>query len=107
MRGKLIPNQIKRQNGDGIHDSGGRLIPQEPQATQGPPPTPEELTGMALLAWHAFIEDMEGMGVITHADRAALVILCQSWAEMQESEKHIAQNGTVIKFANGTVGANP
>lgn len=108
MRGpKPIPNALKKLAGDGIHDSGGRIIPAEPQATPGAPDTPEELTGDALLAWHSFTADMDGMNVITHADRAALVILCEAWAEYQDAERHIGQNGTVIKLPNGYPGPNP
>lgn len=108
MRGrKPIPNALKRLAGDGIHDSGKRVIPEEPQATPGAPDTPEELTGDALLAWHSFNADMDGMGVITHADRAALILLCLAWAEMQSAQTHIEANGPVVKLPNNYPGPNP
>jgi len=108
MRGrKPIPSSLKKLAGDGFHDSGGRIIPDEPQAIPGAPDVPEELSGDALLAWHSFIEDTQDMNVITHADRGALIVLCETWAEMQQAARHIAKNGTVIKLPNNYPGPNP
>lgn len=105
---KPLPAAIKAINGRSPgRDSGGRLIQPEPQAKPGPPPAPDELQGKAREAWASFIADMDGMGVITHADRVALITLCQAWAEMQDAQKHIEDEGVVIQFPNGVPGANP
>jgi len=64
---------------------------------------PDELSGDALLAWERFAADME----VEQIDRSALMLLSQSWAEMMQAEKHIEQNGTVIKLPNGYPGPNP
>ena len=47
------------------------------------------------------------MEIITHADRAALITLCQAWAEMQEAQLAIEKDGPVIKLPNGYPGPNP
>ncbi len=109
MRGrKPIPNPLKRSlSHDGVHDSGGRVIPTDPQAKAGFPPVPEELEGDALLAWHKWVEEFGPMNVTTHAERAALIILSKRWAEMVLAQRHIDAHGPVIKFPNGVIGSNP
>jgi P27 family predicted phage terminase small subunit len=66
--------------------------------------TPEELSGNALLAWHAFAAEL---GEVLPEDRAALIVLSLAWAEMQDAERHIQANGTIIKQPNGWPGPNP
>lgn len=64
---------------------------------------PDELSGGALLAWDRFISDID----LEQIDRTAMTLLCQSWAEMMDAERHIETNGTVIKLPNGYPGPNP
>lgn len=66
---------------------------------------PEELAGDALLAWNEFCAD--AADYITPADRAAMILLCNAWAEMKEAARQIEAKGTVIKLPNGYPGPNP
>jgi P27 family predicted phage terminase small subunit len=63
---------------------------------------PEELNGDSLLAW-----DMFDGGTVEAQDRPAMILLCQSWAEMVGADRHVEKNGTVIKLPNGYPGPNP
>ncbi len=65
---------------------------------------PKELSGKARIAWKRFSKQLE---LIQPKDRAALIVLCQSYAEMQAANEHIEVEGAVITYANGMVGLNP
>lgn len=102
MKGrKPLPNQLKRVLGDGVHDSGGRLIGNEPQPQPGVPDCPRTLKGPEKKAWQMFAQELESMGVATKADRAALVMLSQCWSQLEELAQAIRAEGTIITLPNG------
>ena len=108
MRGrKPIPNAIKRKLGNGRVDSGGRRIPDEPQPPPGAPPMPRSLDGRAKQAWIMFTSELAAMDLLTRADAAALQILCETWAQLQEAAENLQTTGIVIKWPNGQPGASP
>jgi P27 family predicted phage terminase small subunit len=106
--GRPLPEAIKRLNGgDGIHDSGGRVIQPTPQPVIGSPDIPKSLTGEARKAWITFAQDMEGMGVLSHADRAAMILLCKAWAVMADCNRHVKKEGIIVTLSNGVKAKNP
>lgn len=108
MRGrKPIPNAIKRKRGDGKRDSGKRVIPEEPKAPPGAPPVPPFIRGDVLEAWHAFSAQLAELDTLHTTDGAALLILCEAWAQMRESARGLADSGAVIRHPNGQPGASP
>lgn len=102
MKGrKPIPNAIKRASGDGVHDSGGRLIGNEPQPEPGLPDCPKTLKGPERKAWSLFAQELDAMGVATKADRAALTMLSQCWSQLEELAQTIRAEGTIVTLPNG------
>lgn len=73
----------------------------------GPPPAPEALEGEALLEWQRIVAELEPARVLTKADRAALVVYCLTWAQMQDAAANIAKTGSIIKLPNGYPGPTP
>lgn len=97
MRGRpVIPNEIKRAIGDGIHDSGGRIIGNEPKPEPGVPSLPDELKGDERKVWRKFTSDKEMRKTITKADREALILLCQTWCQLQVANTDLRTRGQII-----------
>jgi P27 family predicted phage terminase small subunit len=76
------------------------------QTTLAPQP-PEDLDGEALLEWHRIIAELEQLGTLAAADRAAITHHCNVWAVIQANVKHVSRFGAVIKWSNGTPGQSP
>lgn len=66
---------------------------------------PEQLSGDSLLAWHDFTA--EAGELFTPADRGAMILLCEAWAEMREAARHIEKDGTIVLMPNQYPGSNP
>ena len=66
---------------------------------------PEQLSGDSLLAWHDFTT--EAGELFTPADRGAMILLCEAWAEMREAARHIEKDGTIVLMPNQYPGSNP
>jgi P27 family predicted phage terminase small subunit len=71
------------------------------------PIPPEDLDGEALLEWHRIIAELEQLGTLATADRAAITLYCQTWATNQQVAKHVNKFGAVIKWPNGVPGQSP
>ena len=108
MRGrKPIPSALKRLAGDGIRDSGGRVIADEPATTSGAPETPEGLTTEAFAEWERICGDLASMNLLTTVDRASLELYIEQWQIKFDAWTQLRKNGTVIKLPNGYPGPNP
>lgn len=75
----------------------------EPSAPPGRPPCPACLTGGARHAWQQLAPQLEGMGVLTQVDGAALARYCQMWDQWRRYQKVLAKEGDITKAvdANG------
>ena len=65
----------------------------EPKPKRGIPAPPEHLSEGARAAWGRFSSILDGMGVLTEADPAALEQLCETYAEVVALRADIAANG--------------
>jgi P27 family predicted phage terminase small subunit len=68
---------------------------------------PEELSGAALLAWHAYVDELAEISPVDRLDRAALTSLAQATALKNEAAANIEKTGAVIKLPNGYPGPTP
>lgn len=71
------------------------------------PAPPEGLAGEALLEWHRVCDELQADGRLDKADRAILVLYCQTWHEYQEATHGVRQHGLVIRYSNKMVAPSP
>jgi P27 family predicted phage terminase small subunit len=70
---------------------------------------PRELVGdaVAVAEWHRLAPILRGARVLTDADWAALVALCQQWARYLGATSKIAAGGMVVRSPSGYPMPNP
>jgi len=71
------------------------------------PQPPECLVDEALLEWHRICDELESVGNLHTADRALMVLHCQTWQVNQSVAKHVAQHGPICRFNNQVIGQSP
>jgi P27 family predicted phage terminase small subunit len=76
-------------------------------ATTTRPPAPEELTGESLLEWDRVCGELAEAGRLKSADRAMIVLWCQTWAIYQAVTRHVNQFGAILPAANKVIGKSP
>jgi P27 family predicted phage terminase small subunit len=82
--------------------SGHRPLPAcEPKLITGISPCPEHLSAAAKKEWAYVVAELQGLGILTRADKAVLAGYCQEFAAWAECERFIAENGSVIETATG------
>jgi P27 family predicted phage terminase small subunit len=79
----------------------------EMKPRSGAPKPPADLKGEALEEWKRIVKELAPTRVLTKADRSALLMYVQSWANMQEAAAKIAADGVVIALPNGYPQQNP
>ena len=84
-----------------------KLNRNEMKPKAGEPKPPKALKGEALAEWRRVVKELAPTRVLTRADRSALVMYCQTWANAQDAAAKIAADGTVILQPNGYPGPNP
>jgi P27 family predicted phage terminase small subunit len=89
-----------------------RVNGSEPKPSAGRPDPPGHLAGEALAEWARIVEVLDGLGVLTRADGAALSIYCVAHARWLEARALIDEKGlfvdtSIIKLADGSEIANP
>jgi P27 family predicted phage terminase small subunit len=62
---------------------------------------------VAVAEWHRLSQLLRGARVLTDADSAALVALCQQWARYLTATERIAAAGMVVKSPSGYPMPNP
>jgi P27 family predicted phage terminase small subunit len=94
---KPIPTALKKLAGDGKRDSGGRLIADDPNTTQGAPPMPPDVAADPAVAeaWKEIISEVPE-GVITHSDKIALSLLAKTVVDARADYKAIAHETVVV-----------
>lgn len=86
MRGrKPKPTRILKFEGNPGHRSKKRLKDIEVQP--GLPECPDWIKGTAKTEWDRVIPILDGMGLITKADLAAIVCYCLAYATLQSEQK--------------------
>ena len=102
---KPKPSNLKIMAGN----PGHRAINQnEPIPDPGIPECPPDLTDAAKDEWAYIAPELEKMGVLTRADRAALVCYCESYAQLQEARILLYKNnGAIVVTDTGFVMQHP
>jgi len=75
----------------------------EPRFPPGAPAKPAHLKGLAGAEWKRIVPILEAQGLVTHADLAALVAYCQSYAEMVASQAVLDEEGWTINVGGKLV----
>src|ERR1039458_3931220 len=73
-----------------------RVNSAEPKPPAGRPDPPAHLAGEALAEWGRMVEVLDGLGVLTRADGAALAIYCVAHARWIEARKVIEDSGLFV-----------
>jgi P27 family predicted phage terminase small subunit len=95
---KPKPTALKKAEGN----PGKRALnADEPQLAPALPDPPAHLTGEALIEWNRVAPDLFKAGVLTIADRAALAVYCQAWADWVEACGEMAVGNKVITTEKG------
>src|SRR6476620_7381333 len=95
MRGrKPKPTMLKVLDGN----PGRRPLNEcEPAAPQGVPECPDWLSDEAKAEWKRVIPELQMMGLLSSADRAALAAYCTAWCRWVEAEEMVKKFGTIVK----------
>lgn len=83
------------------------LNPAEPKFEGRAPQCPRNLGEMAKREWRRVAAALEGQGMLTRVDRAALAMYCQTWATWCKAEEMCETQGDVIETTNGNLIQNP
>jgi P27 family predicted phage terminase small subunit len=99
MRGrKPTPTALKLLRGN----PGRRPInPNEPKPPAGRLTPPTWLTGAAATKWRRLAPELLKHGLFSTADRDALAVYCQTFAQWREAEAEIKKHGMVVKGRDG------
>ncbi len=99
---KPLPSAVKEARGN---PGKRRLNDREPQAPAGMPECPKWLPDRARECWADLAPQLEGMRVVTRADRLALILLCQHYAEWMDALDLIEEAGGVTYESETEAGA--
>ena len=68
----------------------------EPPAPEGIPGAPEYLDPLAKEEWAYTCQQLKDMGLLSRADRTALVCYCEAWSRYRTAHANVAKFGPVI-----------
>ena len=68
----------------------------EPQPTPGVPEPPETLDGEARAEWERIVPELAACNLLALVDRAALVLLCEAWADYVAARQIVELEGMVV-----------
>ena len=104
MRGrKPKPARLKLIDGN----PGKRPIGREPQPPASQPTCPAHLSPTAKAEWKRLAKMLNGIGVVTQADRAVLAAYCQAYGRWVEAEKKLKETPPLLKMPSGYVQQSP
>lgn len=92
---KAVPTITLRNRGSWR----GSARKNEPTLPVEAPDAPVWLAGEAKIEWERLVPILMGAGVLTKADRMALALLCQSWADYLQAKERVDEDGIVVKTA--------
>lgn len=82
---------------DSAHKRQARPKQPLPGLGAGRPKRPADLKGEARAEWNRLVPELEAAGLLCKVDRAALVELCRSWADLVDARQILAAEGTVVE----------
>jgi P27 family predicted phage terminase small subunit len=85
----------------------GRLNKAEPKPVPKAPTCPGWLLPQARAEWHRLAPELEGLGLLTIADRGCFAGYCQAWARWRQAEGNIAAEGLSIPGHRGVIRKHP
>ena len=104
MRGrKPKPARLKLIDGN----PGKRPIGREPQPPASQPSCPAHLSPTAKAEWKRLARMLNGIGVVTQADRAVLAAYCQAYGRWVEAERKLKETPPLLKTPSGYVQQSP
>jgi P27 family predicted phage terminase small subunit len=105
MRGrKPKPTALKRLEGN----PGKRPIRgDEPQPPRSQPSCPGHLSPAARAEWARLAQSLNGIGLLTQVDRAALAAYCQAYGRWVEAERKLKETPVLLKTPAGYVQQSP
>ncbi|SEN72617.1 phage terminase, small subunit, putative, P27 family [Loktanella fryxellensis] len=79
----------------------------EPKPRGGVPTCPAHLGPSAKAEWKRLARDLNRIGLLTMADRAALAVYCQCWGRWVEAERKLQETPLLLKTPSGYVQHSP
>jgi P27 family predicted phage terminase small subunit len=65
------------------------------------PEQPPNLSPEAKAEWERIVQRLAALNVLTPAHQTGLMILCESWAEYQQAQARVAEEGLILRAPNG------
>lgn len=84
-----------------------RMNKNEPKPTPKAPTRPGWLLPDARREWARLAPELDRLGLLTVADRAAFAAYCQAWARWRQCEERIAADGAVLPGHRGVLRKHP
>lgn len=85
----------------------GKVRKNEPEPAPGVPNPPSWLTKEAGAEWRRVVPALAAEGLLSKVDRAALSMMCQSWADYVAARQELKAEGVVFKTEKGYIAKNP
>src|SRR5688572_13757514 len=63
----------------------------------GGPECPDWLDDEAKAKWKRVTNDLQAMGLLARADRAALAMFCTAWSRWKDAEEQVRKFGAIVK----------
>ena len=79
----------------------------EPMPAGSLPTCPAHLSPTAKAEWKRLARSLNGVGLLTQADRAALAAYCQAYGRWVEAERQLAETPTLLRTPSGYVQQSP
>ena len=94
---KPQPTAVKEISG-AFKKTPHRRNASEPTPPPGSPDCPDYLCDLAKIEWWYMCGVLDEMGLLSRADRAALEIYCQTFAQWREACQMVAKEGAVVQM---------
>ena len=105
MRGrKPTPTSLKLLHGNPGHRP---IRGDEPKPPASQPTCPAHLSPTAKAEWKRLAQSLNGIGLLTQADRAAFAGYCQCYGRWVEAERKLAETPVILKTPAGYVQPSP
>ncbi|HWE03160.1 MAG TPA: phage terminase small subunit P27 family [Tepidisphaeraceae bacterium] len=93
MGRKPLPTEVRRLQGNPQHRP---LNENEPTPAKGYPACPTHISGEARNEWDRITDELDGMGLLTTADRTVIALYCQSWQRWIKAETKVMEMGEIV-----------
>lgn len=105
MRGrKPKPTALKLIEGNPGKRAINTLEPVPPASL---PDCPSHLMAEAKAEWRRLAEILNGIGLLTQVDRAAMAGYCQCWGRWVEAEQRLAETPPILRTPSGNIQQSP